>query len=60
MFESISQHLTAIILAAIALLAGIVLTIRVVNKSRTDSNKVIQKNIKAGGDVSGRDTIKKN
>ena len=59
MAEWIYEHLAAIILAVIALFAGIVLTIRIVNNSRTESNKVTQKNIKAGGDVSGRDTIKK-
>jgi hypothetical protein len=60
MSEWVSQHLAAIILAVIALFAGIALTIRIVNNSRKDTNKAIQKNIKAGGDVSGRDTIKKN
>lgn len=60
MSEWVSQHLAGIILAVIALFAGIALTIRIVNNSRKNTNKAIQKNIKAGGDVSGRDTIKKN
>ena len=40
MFESISQHLTVIILAALALLVGITITIKVVRKSKKDSNEV--------------------
>jgi len=55
MFEFITQHLAAIILALIALFAGIVITIRIVNKSRKDSNKVNQSGNIVGGDLVGRD-----
>ena len=59
MSEFVVNNLTAIFLAVIALFAGIVLTIRFVNKSKTNSNKVKQSGNKAGGDLAGRD-IKKN
>jgi len=59
MFETLSQHVTAIILAALALLAGITLTVRLVRKSKKNSYKVKQVNNKAGGDIAGRDINKR-
>lgn len=58
MFEFIVNHLVAVILAAIALLAGIVLTVRFVNNSKKNSYKVQQTGNKVKGDMAGRD-IKK-
>ena len=49
----LDDNLVKIILAIIALFAGIVITIRIVRKKSI--NKVKQKNINAGGDVVGRD-----
>ena len=58
----ISENLKIIILAAIALFAGIAVTIRVRNnrKSVTDNstNQVKQKGNSAGGDMAGRDINK--
>ena len=57
--DFITDNLTSIILAAIALLAGIAITIKVRKNSNNDnSNKVNQKGNKVGGDQAGRD-IKK-
>ena len=57
--EFISENFKIIILALIALFAGIAITIRIVNKKKIDnSNKVNQTNNKVGGDMAGRD-IKK-
>lgn len=65
MQEYISQNLTAIILAIIALFAvGIVITIRFVKKSNKNSfndnsNKVTQRDNVVKGDMAGRDINKK-
>jgi len=59
MQEYFSEHLTAIILAAIAVLAGIVITVRVSknskNTNKDKSNRVTQSGNKVGGDQAGRD-----
>ncbi len=52
--EFLMQHLTAIILAIIAILAGIVIRVRI----KRSSNKVKQKGNKVGGDQAGRDIRK--
>jgi hypothetical protein len=63
--EYISQNLTTIILAAIALFAGIAITVRYVRNSKknsdndSSSNAVNQINNKVGGDQAGRDINKK-
>ena len=64
--EYISQNLTTIILAAIAVLAtGIAITVRYVRNSKknsdndSSSNAVNQINNKVGGDQAGRDINKK-
>lgn len=59
MVETLSQHLTTIILAALALLAGITLTVTIVRKSKKSSNKVTQTGNKVGGDLAGRDINKR-
>lgn len=59
MLETLSQHLTAIILAALALLAGITITVTIVRKSKKNSNKVTQTGNKVGGDLAGRDINKR-
>lgn len=53
--EFITENLKVIILALIAIFAGIAITLNVRKKN---SNKVNQKNNKVGGDMAGRD-IKK-
>ena len=52
----LNQHLNGIILAIIALLAGI--TIKVVWNNRSRKNTVIQKGNTVSGDLAGRDIIK--
>jgi hypothetical protein len=48
--------ITKIILALIAIIAGIAIVIRItVTRNR---QKIVQKNIRAGGDVAGRDMKK--
>ena len=59
MSEWISNHIVTVLLAVIALFAGIVVTVRLVNKSRKNTNKVKQSGIRAGGDIAGRDINKK-
>lgn len=54
--EFISENFKIIILAFIALFAGIALTLKIKNKN---TNKVTQKNNTAGGDMAGRDVKKK-
>jgi hypothetical protein len=54
--DFISENLKVIILALIALFAGIVITIRI--KRKGNSNKVTQKGNKVGGDQAGRDINK--
>jgi hypothetical protein len=51
------QYLSQIICAILGFLAGVGVTLTV--KKRKDSNVVHQSNIKAGGDVVGRDINKK-
>lgn len=55
--EFISENLKVIILALIALIAGITLTIRIRKKS--NSNKVKQKGNTVHGDQAGRDINKR-
>jgi hypothetical protein len=52
---NLDKNTLEIILAIIALFTGLVITIRIIRKKSI--NKVNQKNIKAGGDVVGRDKI---
>jgi hypothetical protein len=59
MVETISENLTTILLAGLALLAGIALTVRIVRKSKKSSNTVTQSGNKAGGDLAGRDINKR-
>lgn len=54
--EFITENITEIILAIIALFVGITITIKV--KNRNSSNTVKQKGNKVKGDMAGRD-IKK-
>ena len=57
--EFISNNLTAIILAVVALFAGIVITIKVrKNSNNNNSNMTTQKGNKVGGDQAGRDINK--
>ena len=61
--DYISKNLTTIILAVIAIFAGIALTIRIVRTSNKNSNNKINKvkqsgNI-VGGDQAGRDINKR-
>ena len=51
------KYLSEIISAILGFFAGVGVTLSI--KSRKDSNDVHQSNIKAGGDVVGRDQIKK-
>jgi hypothetical protein len=53
--EFISENLKIIILAAIALLAGIVIRVVWKKNKNNNSNNVKQKGNKAGGDMAGRD-----
>lgn len=60
--EFISENLTTVILAAIAILAGIAITIRIIKKKNSDnnnSNKTTQRDNNVGGDMAGRDINKK-
>lgn len=64
MQEYISQNLTTIILAIIAIFAGIAITIRFVKKSNKNSfndnsNKATQRGNTVKGDMAGRDINKK-
>jgi hypothetical protein len=57
--EFITENLKVIILALIALFAGIAITIRIRNNRRDDnSTKVNQKGNKVGGDMAGGDINK--
>lgn len=55
--EFISENLKIILLAIIAIFAGIALTFKIRKKGNT--NKVKQKNNFSGGDMAGRDINKK-
>jgi len=55
--EFISENLKIIILAIVAVFAGIVITIRI--NRNTNKNKTNQNNNKVGGDQAGRDINKK-
>ncbi len=58
--DFISNNLTTIILAVIALFAGIAITIKVrKNSNNNNSNKTTQKGNTVGGDQAGRDINKK-
>ena len=60
--EFISENLKAIVLAVIAIFAGIAITIRVIKKKNSDnnnSNKTTQRDNTVGGDMAGRDIKKK-
>lgn len=54
--EFITDNITEIILAIIALFVGITITIRI--RNRKDSNTVKQKKNKVKGDMAGRDINK--
>ena len=57
--EFITENLKVIILAGIALFAGIAITINIRKSSKKkNTNKVNQKGNHVGGDVAGRDIIK--
>jgi hypothetical protein len=59
--EFISENLTTIILAFIAIIAGIAITVRIrknKNSNNNNSNKVKQKGNTTGGDMAGRDINK--
>jgi len=63
----LNENLTQIILAIIAAIVGITITIRIVKKSRIKKNSgfdnsynVTIKENKVKGDVAGRDIVKKN
>lgn len=62
--DYISNNLTTIILAVIALFAGIAITIRIVknsnkNSRNDNSNRVTQSHNKVSGDQAGRDINKR-
>lgn len=55
--EFLNDNLTAIIIALIGVI-GVSFVIRIqVRKNKDNNNKTIQKGNKAGGNISGRDTI---
>lgn len=57
--EFITENLKVIILALIALFAGVVITLKIKKKSKKkNTNKVIQKGNNVGGDMAGRDINK--
>jgi len=57
--EFITENLKEIILALIALFAGVAITLNIKNKSKKkNTNKVIQKRNSVGGDMAGRDINK--
>ena len=57
MVNFISNHFEAIISAKVGFVSGGI-TMHIYHKNNSDNTKTIQKNIKAGGDIAGRD-IKK-
>jgi hypothetical protein len=57
MVNFISNHFEAIISAIVGFVSGGI-TMHIYHKNNSDNTKTIQKNIKAGGDIAGRD-IKK-
>ena len=57
MVNFISNHFDAIISAIVGFVSGGI-TMHIFNKNNSDNTKTIQKNIKAGGDVAGRDINK--
>lgn len=57
--EFITENLKVIILALIALFAGVAITLNIKKKSKKkNTNKVIQKRNHVGGDMAGRDINK--
>ncbi len=59
--EFITENLKIIILALIALFAGVAITVRIrknKNSNNDNSNKVVQKDNTVIGDMAGRDNIK--
>jgi preprotein translocase subunit SecG len=57
--EFITENLKIIILALIAVFAGIAITLNINKKSKKkNTNKVNQKNNSVGGDMAGRDINK--
>lgn len=57
MVNFISNHLEAIISAIAGFVSGGI-TVHIYHKNNSDNTKTIQKNIKAGGDIAGRDINK--
>ena len=59
--DYISNNLTTIIVAVIALFVGLTITVRVINKSKRkdSSTRVNQSNNKVSGDQAGRDINKR-
>ena len=53
----ISNHFDAIISAIVGFVSGGI-TMHIFHKNNSDNTKTIQKNIKAGGDIAGRDINK--
>ena len=57
MVNFISNHFDAIISAIVGFVSGGI-TMHINHKNNSDNTKTIQKNIKAGGDIAGRDINK--
>jgi len=57
MVNFISNHFDAIISAIVGFVSGGI-TMHIYHKNNSDNTKTTQKNIKAGGDIAGRDISK--
>lgn len=57
MVNFISNHFEAIVSAIVGFVSGGI-TMHIYHKKNSDNTKTIQKNIKVGGDIAGRDINK--